>query len=180
MLKQIRHRPPLTGHRSPVTGFSLVEVLIIVSLLAIVLLIGSDLFFTTLKGASKAEIVKEIKQNGNFALGIMERMIRNSRALDCSGTPGQLSLTNPDQGETTFRLDSSNRIASESALGPFLLTSPETPAASFSIICSPSPPQTGRPTVVTVQFRLTAPGGLTRTEETAQVDFQTQVSTRNY
>lgn len=171
------HKRGFTPPRRRRAGFTLIEVLIVVSLLALIFIVGANLFFSTLKGASKAEIVKEIKQNGNFALGIMKRMIRNSREIDCS-TPNQITITNPDQGQTTFRLDASNRIASESASGTQFLTSSQTPASSFSLSCSPV--TSGAPTEVTLQFRLTQPGYLTRAEETAQVDFQTQVNTRNF
>ncbi len=66
-------------------GFTLIEILMVVFLLGIIVVIGSNLFFSILKGASKAEITKEVKQNGDYALAVMERHLRNASSVESCG-----------------------------------------------------------------------------------------------
>jgi len=67
------------------TGFTLIEILMVVFLLGIIVVIGSNLFFSILKGASKAEITKEVKQNGDYAMNVMERHLRNANSIESCG-----------------------------------------------------------------------------------------------
>ncbi len=62
-------------------GFTLFEILVATSLMILIGLIGSGILFGVLKGANKVEITNKIKQNGNFALDLMERKIRNAQAV---------------------------------------------------------------------------------------------------
>ena len=128
------------------------------------------MFFSILKGASKAEITKEVKQNGNYALSVMERMIRNAQKIDCINAPGSIKITNPDSGETTFSLTGA-RVASNSAY----LTSEKLSLSSASFTC-----QTTAPETVTILFTLSQAGAGAKIEEKAQVSFQTTISLRVY
>lgn len=154
-------------------GFTLIEVIMIVFILGIVVVVGGNLFFSVLKGASKAEITKEVKQNGDYAIGVMERMIRNAQEIvpnSCSG--GSIQIKNPDGYFTTFSF-SGTRIASNSAY----LTSENVKlvTGSYSFSCSQTVPLT-----VTISFTLSQTATTTRPEEQAQVPFQTTVSLRTY
>lgn len=59
-------------------GFTLIEILVVFGILALIGGLTSDLFASVLKGANKANTVNEIKQNGNYALHYIERVVRNS------------------------------------------------------------------------------------------------------
>lgn len=59
-------------------GFTLIEILVVFGILALIGGLTSDLFASVLKGAIKANTVNEIKQNGNYALHYIERVVRNS------------------------------------------------------------------------------------------------------
>ena len=90
----------------------MIETLMVVFLMGIVLVAGGNIFFGIMKGASKAEVEREVKQNGEYALAIMERMIRNSReVLKCD--TGYLIIMNIDDENTKFQVDS-EMIASSS------------------------------------------------------------------
>lgn len=149
-------------------GFTLIEVLVVIFLLGVVLVIGVNLFFSILKGASKAEITKEVKQNGDYAIAVMERMIRNAQDASCNGG---VTITNLD-GRTTRFFCESSRIASNS--GNYL-TSGNVTATGCSFTCEYSTPE-----VVTISFTLSQKGTPARVEERATQDFQTTVSLRTY
>ena len=62
-------------------GFTLIELLVVVAIMAVIAGITSDLFVSILKGANKANVMNEIKQNGNYVLDVMERNIRNAKTI---------------------------------------------------------------------------------------------------
>jgi len=165
--------------RSP-TGFTLIEVLMTVFILGIVIVVGGNLFFSILKGASKTELTKEVKQNGDYAMAVMERMIKGATALDCTGAPSAITITSPDSLPTIFRCLAGvgvTKIASNSgALTGDNVSLGASCPGSLSFICyeDVSPPK------VKVSFTLYQKGSSTRPEEQAQVPFQTTVSLRTY
>lgn len=173
-------------------GFTLIEVLMVVFLLGIVVVIGSNLFFSILKGASKAEITKEVKQNGDYAMNVMERMMRNAQEIVqnsdgqiCTPTMNKIKITNPDGNRTEFKCilqDEVTKIASSSASGTGNLTGKNVTlgtscsAASLSFSCDSSK----NPPVVNISFDLSQKGTGLRPEEKAQIHFQTTVGLRTY
>lgn len=64
-------------------GFTLVEILVVISVLSIVGVIILTIFTRTLKGNNKAQILAAIKQNGQAVLENMDKTIRNSGNLLC-------------------------------------------------------------------------------------------------
>lgn len=150
-------------------GFTLIEILMVVFLLGIVVVIGSNLFFSILKGASKAEITKEVKQNGDYAMNVMERMIRNAQSANCDGG---VTIINPVDRRTTIFFCDGTRIASNSGV---YLTSDNVSASNCSFSC-----QGKEPEVVTISFDLSQKGTTARPEEKAQIHFQTTVGLRTY
>lgn len=62
-------------------GFTLIEIIVVFGILALIGGLTSDLFASVLKGANKANTVNEIKQNGNYALNYIERVVRNSASV---------------------------------------------------------------------------------------------------
>lgn len=79
-------------------GFTLIELLVVVAIMAIIAGISSDLFVSILKGANKANVMNEIKQNGNYVLEIMERNIRNAKSVTQS-VNGQTIIIETSTGQ---------------------------------------------------------------------------------
>ncbi len=65
-------------------GFTLVEMLVVISLLSIVGVIILTIFSRTLKGSNKAQIIAVIKENGQSVLENMDKTIRNSDSVFCT------------------------------------------------------------------------------------------------
>lgn len=162
-------------------GFTLVELLVVVTILATVGVLATNMFFQILKGASKTEVLKRVKQEGNYALSVIEKMSRNALEVEdmksvCDGNyRSSLTIKNQDEATTSFSCTGTT-IASNSAD----LTSSQVRVSSDCnqfIKCT----QTGSaPAVVEIKFSLSQAGSPTRPEEKASVDFQTTVSLRNY
>lgn len=165
-------------------GFTLLELLVTTGIMTLVTVILTQVLFSTIHVNTKTEIMKEVKQNGDFALGIIIRMIQNGRAITsaCDGTTASsITLTNADGGETTFTcLPDSDvlRIASNSAL----LTSPKVTLTGVSctdaidFVCTTA---AGGTKSVKISFSLAQKGTPPSAYETAAGTFQTTVSVRN-
>lgn len=162
-------------------GFTLVEMLVVVGVVAVVGMMAVNLFFATLKGSTKTAVLNEVKQNGDYALSVMEKMVRNAKSLSpLTGQTGTITIINPDGGTTRFSclLDGSVRkIASNSAaLTSQNVTLASCPADLFTVTTV-----AGKPSVVTIKFTLIqATVSPSRPEERASMDFQTTVSLRTY
>jgi prepilin-type N-terminal cleavage/methylation domain-containing protein len=176
--------------RKKQAGFTLIETLIVVFLIGIVLVAGGNMFFGIMKGASKVEVEREIKQNGEYALAIMERMIKNSRSVtSCSS--GSLEIENTDHFLTIFHLipDSGvDRIASSSAsaASDLFLTGDNVNVSDFVFTCTTDPVDSldeDDIRRVDINFTITPKGviaGEVPPEMYAKIDFQTSVSLRNF
>jgi prepilin-type N-terminal cleavage/methylation domain-containing protein len=154
-------------------GFTLIELLISIVIIAIVGTVVVGIFLINLRVTAKTKILTEVKQNGNYALEIMERMIRNAERVQsvCSGSSSNLQILNPDKDLTTFSCG--NQIASNSGY----LTSSELLVKGCSFNCQQS---ANKPAVITIQFTLSQKSATAGQEFTAEIPFQTIVSTRSY
>jgi prepilin-type N-terminal cleavage/methylation domain-containing protein len=157
-------------------GFSLVELLVVLGIVVTVGALVANLFLANLRTAAKTKALTEIKQNGDYALAVLERMIRNSKEVQ-SGCPGigpSLTILNQDDNSSTF-LCESTRIASGGAA--LISNNFEIVGCDSAFDCDK--PE-GRPAVVTISFSLKQKGSSLGQEFTAEVPFQTTVSTRTY
>jgi len=156
------------------SGFTLIELLLVVAITAVTGVMVVNLFLINLRTSAKTKALTEIKQNGDYALSVMERMIRNAQEIrsSCPGTGSSLMILNPD-GETTSFDCSGTQIASNSSF----LTSANLEVKNCSFSCEkPS----GKPAVVTIDFTLAQKGTSLGKEFSAEINFKTTVSTRTY
>ena len=169
-------------------GFTLIEILVVVGILAIIAVVSSNMFFTVFKSSGKTKVLTKVKQNGDYALTVMERLIRDSQEVSSSCTSGMASIKVKrfDGSEITFSCDlAQGLIASSSGQR---LTSSEVKVDSCSFDCGcptayPNCTSEGTkfyPKTVTIKFTLSQVGATVRPEEEAIINFQTTVSTRNY
>lgn len=174
--------------RKKLAGYTLIEIIIVVALLGIVMVMATGMFLNIMRGAVKSRALQEVKQNGNYVIMTMSRMIRNAMNVSCSGLSDRLVIENPDGMTTTFQCclgADNNFIASIS--GTMTCSSEGarmtgdnvtvTDCASF-INCTAGPPP-----VIDIFFQLNhvyRGAGAVPPEESAASVFQTTVSPRNY
>ncbi len=173
-------------------GFTLLELLISVTIIAGLSLLIAQSFFTTTRSNTKTEIIKDVKQNGDVGLGLMVNMIRASTQVGslcaASGTTSSsLAIKNPDGGTTTFGcvFDSGvSRIASSSAAIDYLTSTNVTlggsacadAAMSLQFTCTSA---ASGGTTVKITFSLSQKGTPVNLFEKGQASFQTTVGLRN-
>lgn len=102
-----------------IKGFTLLELMVVISLIGLISVSAIGLFFRSIRGTGKTQSIQIVDQNSQFALTTIERFIINARQVtDVSGAPcpnsgPSLTLLNADGFATTFSL-SDDRIASNS------------------------------------------------------------------
>lgn len=161
-------------------GFTLIEILVVIGVLAIIVVVGSTSFFNLLKGSMKTRTISLVNQNGDYALAIMERMIRNGEIIEnsdgqtCVSGMNKIKIINPDGDWTEFSCEG-DTISSNSAS----LISNQVKVANGN--CSFDCQRAGifEPDVVTINFTLSQAQTGVRPEEEASVVFKTTVVLRN-
>jgi prepilin-type N-terminal cleavage/methylation domain-containing protein len=179
------------------TGFNLIEIIMVVFIFGIIIAVGGNLLFSILKGASKVEISKDAKQSGDYALGIMERAIRNAQGIItnsdnqlCISGMKKIKVLNTDNTVTEFFCEVNSsvaKIASKSgSLTTQYLTSNNITLSTdntcgianntltFNCDVASSPPK------VTISFTLIQKNTTAKAEDQASVTFKTTVFPRIY
>jgi len=151
-------------------------VVTVVFMLLGTLLISS--LFSILKSNTKAELMKEIRQSGSYALDVMSKMITNGTITEsnCNAAGSAITIKNPDGEETTFSCgDDPTRIASGSAQ----LTSTQSIKVKSceSVFQCEMIGENARQVII--NFTLTQQGFSPRPEEQAQQIFQKVITVRN-
>ena len=166
-------------------GFSLLEMLIAVAIVALVSVVFSQVFITTLRTNTQTEIVKEVKQSGDVSMQTMVRMIQNAKTVTCPSSQS-LSLVNPDGNTTVFRCNAAGttmRLASVSGSLTEYLTSDSVTlggavctGSSIQFTCTVTP---GLPTTVVISFSLAQSGVSGQQFEKANESFEQTAIMRN-
>lgn len=170
-------------------GFTLVEMLVVIALLGILTVSISEILFSVIRSSTKGEITKEVKQNGDYALAIIDQMTRNASDAACTGASSKYSITNPDGNVTTIDCNNTSfpsQISSASAYiaGPtptivqaITNTNVAVSSCSFAVVC-PTPPI--RPKYVYYTFTITQKGAAGVPQQNASETYQGTVTLRNY
>lgn len=93
-MKELRFTPGVKKmrlHSGGVTlenGFTLVEILVVIAIIAIVGTMLVAIFYSTLRGSNKAQILAIIKQNGQAVLENMDKTIRDADNVACNSLDG--------------------------------------------------------------------------------------------
>lgn len=174
-------------------GFTLLELLVSVGVIAMVGTVIAQSFFATTRSSLKSEVIKETKQNGDFAINTMERVIRDSDSvttpcLSTGSSTTSLEVENPDGTSVTFGCTQDSditRITMDDGASVQNLTSGSVtlgglnctdPAMSLRFTCISYSDQ---PSSIGVSFTLNQRGTPVDQYEQSQSVFQTTVNLRN-
>jgi len=161
-------------------GFTLIEMLVVT---AVFMLLGGLLInslFSILKSNTKAELMKEIRQSGSYALDVMSKMITNGEVVSvCPSLGSSIKIKNPDGEETTFFCDDSDSTLVHIASGSAHLTSTQSikvKDCNGVFQCEVIGENARK---VTINFVLKQQGSSPRAEDQAQQTFQRVIMVRN-
>lgn len=81
-----------------IKGFTLIELVVVISIIGILGLIFSDILIQTLRGQNKVKVIDQVKQNGQASLDRLSDEIRQSEKIVCfvsqvnNGSPDTIVL----------------------------------------------------------------------------------------
>lgn len=172
------------------SGFTLIELLVVTSVFLVIIGTVGGLFFSSLRGANKTSLTNEAKQNGDYAVAVIERTIKTSKEIVtvCDNiSRDRIEVINPDGSQTDFICDNvTDKIGMNTTVGGSLikeefLTSPKVRVNSCSFVCSRAAPNSAP--VVKIKFNVAQaiidPNTPLRPDQQALVEYETSVQTRN-
>ena len=172
-----------------IKGFTLIELLVVMFILVSVGAIATGIFAGVLRGSNKGNNVNDIRQNGNYVISQMTKMIAYAQSFEgvsqdgfnfstaCS-TPSPdysfIKIKSFDDGETVFSCDNANsKIASGSA---DLIDTTKMKTTVCVFRCSRSSVSVS-PTI-DILFTLTSLNN-TLAENNSTISFETSIKPRN-
>lgn len=75
-----------------IKGFTLVEMLVVVTVLSLLGVLILTIFTRSLRGSNKSQVISQIKQNGQAVLEMMDKNIRGADNVVCVSSPLPTSL----------------------------------------------------------------------------------------
>lgn len=155
-------------------GFSLIEILVVLTVFALVAVLSFQSIFLSLRGARKSDASVKVRETMDFAIGTIERHLRNADSITSPCNSSTLS--------TIAYLDANRQPATFSCTGGYVasgsaqLTTTGITISPCNFVCTTS--STGLPSVVTVNMTGTDTG--TSGAEGAKVTISTKIYLRNY
>lgn len=168
-------------------GFTLIELMVAVSIIGVVLLAVTQMLVQSLVGAAKAEAITRVKNNGDTALVAMERAIREGQGLDLTPA-GQYDCTNAaGKPKVQFINVAGNRVVIQENSGRLSITEGINSRyiTEADVVIEPNTLKfrcvdeaNTRRDKVRISFRLSYNGGA-RASRNVYTDFYTSVMMRN-
>ncbi len=158
-------------------GFTLIEVMIFITILVVILSISFSFMLITFKGSSKATALKKVKQNGDFALSNIERFVISAKKVQWDiDNPTSMEVTLPDGSQTTFACDPDSHRISSSSASIYYLTDEDVSVTGCSFVGTTNP---GTPAVVDINFSVSYGEPDALSSEKASLDFNSKVIVKN-
>jgi prepilin-type N-terminal cleavage/methylation domain-containing protein len=161
-----------------INGFSVIELLVVITVFAVIGVLASRSIFLTLRSSKKSDSLVKVRENVNYSLSIIERQLRNSSTISstCTGaSSSSVSYTTAEGVASSFSCvtpGASGYIASGSAR----LTSDEISVNACSFICNQ--PDINNPPTISVS--VTAEESVSSSTEKGFITTQTEIVVRNY
>lgn len=165
-----------------INGLSLIEILVVISVFAVIGILSTRSIFLTLRGAKKSDSLVRVRENVNYAMGIIERQIRNAESLEtvCDGTPKSsityIALEGVSTSFSCQNMSADGYIASGSAR----LTSSDIDITSCSFTCIQTDPNVPANYPPTVKISISAEDLNSNSIEKGAVTSETEIIPRNY
>lgn len=162
----------------PNSGLSLLEILVVVTIFAILGIITTRAVFLTLQGSKKSESTVRVRENLDYSVGVIERNLRNAGSVvTCPNVDTKtISYLDQDGNAGSFSCVNTGGADSYVASGSARLTSDAVKITSCAITCSAG--TSTNPPLVTIS--LEAQDATAVGVQNTKVSTTTQVYLRNY
>lgn len=164
--------------RNKQKGMSLMEILVVVAIFAVLGVATTRSVITTLQGSKKSESTIKVRENLDYSLGVMERLIRNADSVSACTTSTSTVLNYTDQEGKPASFSCVNIGTNDGyvASGSGRLTSNQINVTECSFRCDAS----NDPSPASVNITLVAQDAVFVATQTSSVSATTQINLRNY
>jgi|WetSurSiteA1Bulk_404760.scaffolds.fasta_scaffold00731_3 prepilin-type N-terminal cleavage/methylation domain-containing protein len=160
-------------------GFSLIEILVVLTIFSIVAVLSFRAIFLTLRGARKSDATVKVRDTLDYTIGTIERHLRNADSIvSCGLTTDKITYLDSLGNTNVFFCSGTGTdmfVASGSASRPIRLTNQNVAINPCSFVCETS---TTGPSSITIN--LTGTDINTTGAEGAKVTISTKIYLRNY
>lgn len=157
-------------------GYSLIEIMVVLTLFALLILVSTQTLIISLRNTGKSEAIGKVKENLDLAINVMERQLRNAKSIVTCPNASPLRIDYLDAaGVATFfscTVGTNGSVASGSAR----LTGSNISITSCSLSCIR---QSGVPDAVTISLSAEDKSTVSGAER-AKASNQTTVLLRQY
>lgn len=180
------------------SGFTLLELLVVIAVFSVLAVLATQAIFLTLRGALKSESIRQARENLDYAMGVMERQIRNASEIVertspdsiCDGTTApvmqQIRYKDQDGVEAYFQCETDATgkgfIASYSAvMSPptkYRLTNENINVTNCTFVCNPGSSGSNDPPSYDITLDAVVTGG--RSVEGASLSLKNKIFLRTY
>ena len=170
-----------TAQHQPLAAFTLVEILVTVTLTAIIMLGITSLFISFMMSAGKSRISQSVRENGTVAMQRMIEELRNAKAINitatqCNGSTvySSLAFVNADDVASSLAA-ASNRIRLNTGGSNYYLTSDSNQLRNLGFVCY----NTEAAKYIEITFTLASSTAIANSPIHSQLDFKSGVALRN-
>lgn len=158
-----------------IKGLSLVEILIVITIFAVIGLLATRSVFLTIRGAKKSDSLVRVRENVNYSLSVIERQLRNSESVTCPNpSTDTLNYISLEGTATSFSCVTSG-VDKYIASGSGRLTSSDISVTNCYFSCT-----VGVNTPPSVKVTVEAVDTESTNAEKGSVSIQTEIVVRNY
>lgn len=150
-------------------GFSIVEILTVITVFVLLISVANQAFFTSLKGQSKTDVSVKVKQSANYAISFMERSLHSAQSVS-SCTETSIVYLDSNGNQQTFSCQNGMIYSSSNAL-----TSSDSNVTNCVFSCL----QEGGLKTVDIDITLSQTDPLARVDEKSSIQIKTKVRLRN-
>jgi len=161
-------------------GFTLVELLLAVSLLTISIGVTSDILMSLIRANNKSQVMNEIEQQSNFVASKIEKELRNAQSATIASGP-TLTFTTRDGVEVIYNLNTSTGVLTrKEGSDTYNLTSNASPGGVIVSTSSNCFTVTGNnPTIVSLDMTFTQAQAGPGSSYTGKTTIRSTVVVRN-
>ncbi len=159
-------------------GMSLLEILVVVTIFAVLGIITTRAVLLTIQGSKKSESLVKVRENLDYSIGVIERQLRNANSVvECPlADPTVVNYIDQNSNSGSFSCINIGAVDSYVASGSARLTSDAVSITACSFFCTPG--TSANPPVINVT--LEAKDAVATGIQNSTVSTSTQIYLRSY
>jgi len=157
-------------------GMSLLEVMVVITIFAVLGILVTQSIMLTLSGSKKSESVVRARENLDYSLSIMERQIRNANSVSCPPDTHIMNYKDQNGFSTSFSCQQMGSDNSYIASGSARLTSDAVKIVDCAFHCTAEAGSNTSLVTIDLAIQEASASGI----QSASVSVSTQIYLRNY